>query len=65
LHTHNLEFETKGENWKWKNSINFAQHLDTKDRWRMTAKSSGLTDRKNRKRSFDGFDITRRGYNNE
>lgn len=44
LHTQNLEFETKGENWLWTNSVNFAQHFDEKDRWRMTAKSSGLTE---------------------
>lgn len=44
LHTHNLEFETKGDNWKWTNAINFAQHLDEKYRWRMTQKSSGLTE---------------------
>ena len=44
LHTQNLEFETKGDNWKWTNAINFAQHFDEKDRWRMTQKSSGLTE---------------------
>ena len=44
LHTQNLESETKGDNWKWTNSLNFAQHLDEKYRWRMTQKSSGLTE---------------------
>lgn len=44
LHSQLLEFETKGDNWKWTNLVNFAQHFDEKDRWRMAAKSSGLTE---------------------
>jgi len=44
LHTHTLTFETKGDNWKWTNAINFGENIDRKDRWRMTAKSDGLTE---------------------
>ena len=44
LHTQFLQLETKGENFQWKNSMNFGQNIDRKDRWRMTAKSSGLTE---------------------
>ena len=42
LHTQNLNFETKGDDWSWKNAISFAQHFDEKDRWRITSKSSAL-----------------------
>lgn len=44
LHTHMLEFETKGGQWHWSNTVNFGQHIDKKNRWRMTKKSSGLTE---------------------
>ncbi|MGQ1784764.1 TonB-dependent receptor plug domain-containing protein [Saccharicrinis sp. GN24d3] len=44
LHTQTLRFETKGENWKWANSLNFSQNNDEKERWRLTAKTSGLTE---------------------
>lgn len=44
IHTQNLSWETKGENWTWRNALNLAQSNDTKNRWRMTAKSAGLTE---------------------
>ncbi|WP_075589926.1 TonB-dependent receptor plug domain-containing protein [Labilibacter marinus] len=44
LHTQTLSYETKGSDWRWTNSLNFSQHFDKKDRWRLTAKSSGLTE---------------------
>ncbi len=42
LHSQRLSYETKGEAWKWTNALHIAQNFDEKDRWRMTAKTSGL-----------------------
>ncbi len=43
LHTHTLEYNIKNKNNEWRNSLNFAQHFDNKDRWRHQEKTSGLT----------------------
>lgn len=44
IHSHNLQYTKRGERWKWNTALNFAQHYDSKDRWRNQLKSSGLTE---------------------